>query len=232
MQGKGYLSPCLFSCLFLALSSSVLHAQTICIDPGHSKATVGTAGKHTSEYQICWKMANLLQVALKQEGYTVLLTKSSAEQNVTNVERASIANRAKAALLIRLHCDADNDHGFATFYPAQKGKIRGKEGPSDVVMERSHESASRFHKASVEALQGALKDRGLRTDMQTAVGRRLGGALEGSIYSEVPVLLVEMCILQNPKDERYILSQEGQKQLVRAMVKGTLAAVPLDEKAK
>lgn len=231
LWGKGVLSSCLFSCLLFCLCSLSLCAQVICIDPGHSKATVGTTGKRISEYRICWKIGTLLQTALKEHGYTALLTKASAEENVSNVERANIANRAKSDLLIRLHCDADNDHGFATFYPAKPGKIRGKEGPSEEIRNQSHECASRFHSATIEALQGKLKDRGVRTDMQTAVGRKLGGALEGSIYAEVPVILLEMCVLRNQKDEKFILSKEGQKQLVEAMVKGIEAAVPPQKRA-
>lgn len=153
------------------------------------------------------------------------MTKESAEQEVPNRERAEIANRAHADLMARLHCDADDDHGIATYYPAKQGKIRGKKGPEAEVIKASEAAATRFHKALIAALGGALKNRGLRTDSQTAVGRKLGGALEGSIYAKVPVTLVEMCVLRNAKDEAFILSKEGKERLVAALAAGVKAAV-------
>jgi N-acetylmuramoyl-L-alanine amidase len=205
-------------------------AQTICIDPGHSKQTVGTTGKKVAEYKICWTVGVQLKAALEKAGYTAILTKQNANQNVTNQKRAEIANDAKSALFIRLHCDADNDHGFATFYPAKQGKIRGKVGPSQVIIGQSRTAAEKFHKATIKALSGALKDRGVRTDMQTAVGRKLGGALEGSIYAEVPVILLEMCVLKNRKDEAFIASKAGQAKLVSAIVAGIRASAPRTER--
>ena len=60
--------------------------------------------------------------------------------------------------------------------------------------------------------------------MQTAVGGRQG-ALTGSVFSKVPVLLVEMVVLTNAKDEAFILSKQGRALMVDALAKGVLAAV-------
>ena len=76
-------------------------------------------------------------------------------------------------------------------------------------------------------LKGSLKDRGVRTDAQTSVGARNGGALTGSIYSKVPVLLVEMCVLTKPSDEKFIRTDAGQKKMAEALFAGINAAVPL-----
>ncbi len=211
--------------LLLAAYAHPLSAQRIGIDPGHGRKTVGTFGKHSTEYKICWEVGQRLKSALEKQGMEVVLTKEREEQDVPNSERAEIANRAHVDLLVRLHCDADNDHGIATFYPAKQGKIRNKTGPAPEVIDASKTAATRFHKALIQSLKGALKNRGLRTDSQTAVGHRLGGALEGSIYAKIPVLLVEMCVLRNPKDEAFITSAEGQERLVTALVAGVQAAV-------
>jgi N-acetylmuramoyl-L-alanine amidase len=186
---------------------------------------VGTAGRKTTEYQIVWKVALELKAALEREGFHVVLTKPNQDANISNRDRAETANRAHAALFLRLHCDADRDSGFATFYPAKQGRIGKAIGPSLAVIRASRKCAERFHAATLHALRGALKDRGVRTDSQTAVGKRLGGALEGSIFSEVPVVLLELCILRNPKDEDFIVSKAGRKKLVEALVAGTRAAV-------
>src|SRR5437879_5119279 len=74
------------------------HSPIVCIDPGHSKKTLGAQGKHLVEYQICWRMAVLLREELVREGIRVVLTKKNADEHVENEERAAIANRAHADL--------------------------------------------------------------------------------------------------------------------------------------
>jgi N-acetylmuramoyl-L-alanine amidase len=170
-------------------------------------------------------MAIRLQAELESRGVRVVMTKRSADENVSNEDRAATANRANADLFLRLHCDADTGRGIATFYPDRQGSKNGVRGPSRETIAESRRRARQFHAALIASLDGALPDRGLRTDQKTAVGRRQGGALTGSIYSRVPVLLVEMCVLTNPKDEAFIISEKGQQRLTRALADGTVAAL-------
>jgi N-acetylmuramoyl-L-alanine amidase len=76
----------------------------------------------------------------------------------------------------------------------------------------------------VKYLAGRLRDRGLKSDMATRVGAQQG-ALTGSIYSHVPVLLVEMCVLTNPHDEALVATDEGQETMARALAQGVMAAL-------
>ena len=200
----------------------------ICIDPGHSRQTVGAAANHLQEYKVCWQMAKRLQSALEADGDTVILTKRNQDENVSNEERARIANRSHADLLIRLHCDSGGDAGIATFYPATQGEIRGVRGPSRDVIAQSRRAAHLFHTALIRALAARslpLHDRGVRTDAQTYIGGKLGGALEGSIFSERPVLLVEMCVLDNAANARFIREPANQAALAQAMASGVQAAL-------
>lgn len=212
-----------------AFSQPENHQPTICIDPGHSKETVGATAHGLKEYQVCWQMAKLLEAELKKSGYRVILTKPNQDANVNNQERAEIANRARVDLLIRLHCDSGPDSGIATFYPAKAGHIRDKTGPSAEVIAQSERCAHLFHTALLEKIQSLhlnLKDRKVRTDMQTAVGAKLGGALEGSIYSERPVLLVEMAVLDSEEDVRLLKNTTSRKHLATALATAVRAAVP------
>ncbi|MER3496464.1 MAG: hypothetical protein C4320_06575, partial [Armatimonadota bacterium] len=79
----------------------------ICLDPGHtSEVGEGTRGKRLTELSYVWQVAASLCPLLLQAGYTVVLTKRTVGQRVTNRERAEIANRSGAALMLRLHCDS------------------------------------------------------------------------------------------------------------------------------
>ncbi len=214
----------------LCFSWQVCKAETVCIDPGHSKATVGAVGKRGGvEYKLCWQVALKLKAELEKSGVTVILTKKNVAENVTNENRAAIANANHAALFLRLHCDAGSESGLATFYPAQTGIKDGVRGPSSEVITASKRAASAFHPAVIVDLKGILKSRGIRTDKQTAIGSKQG-ALTGSIFSKVPVVLVEMCVLSNPKDEAFILKEQNQERLAHALAEGVLATLALKSK--
>ncbi len=197
---------------------------TICIDPGHSRATIGAAGRLVTEVKVAWDVALRLRTILDHDGYNVVLTKQNQDENVRNEDRAGTANRVHAALFLRLHCDAGRDTGVATFYPARQGVKGGVRGPSKQVIAASGRCARLFHPAMVQALRGHLRDRGLRPDAQTAIGGQQG-ALTGSIFSKVPVILIEMCVLTNRRDERFIVSPQGQDAMAHALERGVAAAV-------
>lgn len=75
-----------------------------------------------------------------------------------------------------------------------------------------------------------LPDNGLRGDSAILVGRRQG-ALTGSVFSRVPVVLVEMCVLTNPGDARLIASPGGVDAMASALAAGVLAAVGTDARS-
>jgi N-acetylmuramoyl-L-alanine amidase len=70
-----------------------------------------------------------------------------------------------------------------------------------------------------------LVNSGLHPDTKTKIGGEQG-ALTGSILSKVPVVLVEMVVLQNPKDEAFLLKRNGMEKLAQAMLAGVKATVP------
>lgn len=204
--------------------------KVICIDPGHpSENGVGTHGKHITEVKADWAVAIELKKDLQAAGFKVVMTKSTESQKVTNKARAEVANRAHAALMIRLHCDSAAESGIASYYPATQGRVGKKVGPSSEVIKESKRLAEKFHPAMIAALDGDLSDRGLKTDMATSIGHRQGGALTGSIYSQCPVILVEMAVLNNAHDDKFISSKPGQQTLAKALTAGIVAAVGRDD---
>ena len=193
----------------------------IAIDPGHpSEVSAGTAVQNgTTEVHIAWEVALKLRDLLRERGYDVVMTKSSEMQLVRNVDRAEVGNRTRAALMVRLHCDASSDSGFAIYYPDRQGTAEGKTGPSDDVMRRSAVAAQALHSGMAPLLEGKLKDGGVRGDSKTLVGSRQG-ALTGSIFSEIPAVLIEMVTLSNARDAAFIQSSEGQALMAQAIAAG------------
>lgn len=212
-------------CLGFAMLAACTFPSTICIDPGHpSEVGRGTTGKRISELEAVWLVAKELKPILERQGHKVVLTKSTMNDMVRNQKRAEIANRSKADLLLRLHCDAANESGFATFFPARQGTVGGVTGPSQSVMDASRALSHPFHEAVMKILKGNLNDRGVRDESKTAVGAKQG-ALTGSIFSKVPVLLVEMAVLNKESDDKLMASAKGRLLMAKALAAGVDAAL-------
>lgn len=217
--------------LFLALPQ---HAQasplpltgfTVCLDPGHpSETSAGTQSRdgRLSERHVNWLVAQDLTPLLRAAGARVVLTKTSEQELVTNRRRAEIANAAHANLFLRLHCDAAAASGIATYYPDRQGQVFGHVGPPWPVIASSRQDAKWFQPAVVAALSGAVANRGIKGDSATGVGARQG-ALTGSIFARVPALTVEMVVLTNLHDYRFIRTTAGQERMAHALLAGVEA---------
>ena len=104
--------------------------KTIVIDPGHqtrgdstkepigpgatetkAKVTTGATGVSTKqkESELALKVALLLEKALKEEGYNVIMTRTTNNVNISNKERAMIANNVDADAFLRIHADSYSD---------------------------------------------------------------------------------------------------------------------------
>ena len=104
--------------------------KTIVIDPGHqtrgdsskepigpgatetkAKVTTGATGISTKqkESELALKVALLLEKALKEEGYNVIMTRTTNNVNISNKERAMIANNSEADAFLRIHADSYSD---------------------------------------------------------------------------------------------------------------------------
>lgn len=204
-------------------------APVVVIDPGHpSDYAPGDALQNgTTEVHVNWVVAKRLERLLRERGYDVRLTKRAEAQEVANAERARIANEAGARLLLRLHCDASASSGYAVYAPDRPGRAQGRTGPSASVIARSTEAARALHAGMAPLLAGHLKDGGVRGDSRTYVGERQG-ALTGSIFSLVPVVLVEMVTLSDPGDAAFISTEAGVDRMARALAAGVERAVPLE----
>jgi N-acetylmuramoyl-L-alanine amidase len=206
-----------------AKSATVGERTVVCIDPGHPSEVA--SGKNlqngTSETHVDWAIAARLRDALEARGYEVVMTKDAEDELVRNKDRALVANHARAALMIRLHCDASEERGYAIYYPDRRGRAKdGTTGPSQGVIDESRRAAEAVHAGMAEGLKDALNDNGVRTDDQTKVGHEQGGALTGSIFSDVPVVTIEMVVLSNPQDAQFIKDEAGQQRMAESIADG------------
>lgn len=199
---------------------------TIVIDPGHSsissnetepispnskekklKDTLGATGVNSKkpEYEITLGIALELEQILKKEGYNVILTKDKIETQLSNIERSEIGNKYNSSLIIRLHCDGVDSpkaQGASVLVPEVKGYIN-----KEVANQSKIYGEKIINKYS--EITG-LKNRGL-------VYR---GDLTGFNWSKVPIVLLEMGFLSNPKEDAYLSNSKNYKIIANAIAKG------------
>ena len=201
-----------------------LKGYVICLDPGHGETSEyreeavsplseeakpayvsGAEGVNQTEEELNLAVAELVKERLEQRGATVLMTRTTHQAAVSNIERAEIANEANADLCIRIHADGAEDssaHGVSTLVPA--GDLLG----TPEIVAPSREAAEYIQAALVQ--ETGASDRGLveRTD------------LTGFNWSEVPVVLVEMGFLSNPEEDARMETQSYRNKLAKGMAEG------------
>lgn len=200
--------------------------KAVCIDPGHqangnngvepvgpggstmkTKVAGGTRGTTTGlmEYQLTLDVSLKLKAELERRGYTVYLTRSTNDVNITNAERAQYANSCGACAYIRLHADgaqSSSASGASAFYPSRSNPF---------VAGLSDASAS----LSTCVMNGYLAATGMKS---RGVGPR--DDLSGSNWSQIPVTLLEMGFMTNPSDDVNMANEAFQEKMVRGIADG------------
>lgn len=152
------------------------------------------------------QVALKLRDVLKARGVKVVMIRTGQNVDIPNSERAQIANKAHADLLIRLHCDGSTNHsitGVLTLVPA-------KNAWTTRFASRSTRAGRDIQSAVLAATHA--KNRGITQR----------GDLSGFNWSKVPVALVEMGMMSNRTEDRALASASYQKKLATGMANGIM----------
>lgn len=184
------------------------------IGPGSSTRKIkdggGTRGVVTgiAEAELNLAISQRLRALLRGAGVRVVMTRTrTAGASVGNVARAGIANRANAALFLRIHADGAPTaaaRGTHTLYPALRA------GWTDDVYAASRRAAGIVQAELLRAL--GFPDRGLqeRSDFT------------GFNWADVPVIMVELGFMTNPSEDRLLATPSVRRRAAVALCRGTL----------
>ena len=212
---------------------------TIVIDPGHGGKDPGRANDSgVEEKDIVLNISIMLAEMLKNDGNEVILTRDK-DIFLSLRNRASIANEADADLFISIHCNAwhkESVYGSETFIYGlhvndANFQVALKENEVIFLEENYEENYKGFNPNSPESLigltlmqeeyldQSILLASYIQDNFTNVLKRKNRGVKQAGFWvlhnTYMPSVLIEAGFITNKKEEKYLTSKKGQKEIAK-----------------
>ncbi len=202
------------------------NGKLVCIDPGHQtkgnykeepvapgssetkpKVSSGTSGVSTKlpEYKLNLTVSMQLKDELLSRGYDVVMTRIINDVDITNIERAMVANNNNADVFIRVHANSDDRS-------STKGILTISPTSSNRYVSGIYNECYLLSQCVLNCMENSTGSTGgiiWKTDTMSGIN-----------WSEVPVTIVEMGYMSNPDEDRKLSDPDYQKKLVKGMADG------------
>ena len=172
-----------------------------------AKVSYGATGVFTEqdEYVLNLQVSQKLQKILEDRGYQVVMIRTEHDVNISNSERAAIANQLGADAFIRIHGNSSDDssvQGIMTICQTSKN-------PYNSQLYSQSKDLSKCVLEEAVAATGAKKQFVWETDTMSGIN-----------WCQVPVTIVEMGYLSNPNEDQLLAADEYQQKMAEGIANG------------
>ncbi len=219
--------------------------RTVIIDAGHGGKDPGAHGAYSKEKNVALAIAKKLRTAITEQIPSLNVVMTRTTDNFVELHRRDeIASENKGNLFISIHCNAmggktTDEHGVLLLvygYHRKGEQLEAIRENASVYLEKDYRQKyngygenSAINTILLSAYQQKFRKQCIifadlvNNEFKKEDGRYSHGIKEQGVLvlqqSAMPAVLVETGFIDNPKDEAYLTSPEGQSEIVQSIIR-------------
>ncbi|MFA6084561.1 N-acetylmuramoyl-L-alanine amidase [Mucilaginibacter sp.] len=248
-----WLMLCSFTLPADTIKSTGFKFKTVVVDAGHGGKDGGAKGSFSTEKNVALAIAKKLQTAIQTQlpDLNVVMTRTDDTFIELN-KRSAIANQNQGNLFVSIHCNSSPE-GTAARANKKSGvmllvygmhrlseQLEAVRENASIFIEKDYKEnyqsydasdpanviilntfTQKYRKQSIQ-FGDLLNNEFKFTDNRESIGVKEQGVFVLA-HSAMPAVLVETGFINNPDEEEYLNSDEGQSQIVQSIIRAIQA---------